>query len=178
MKEAGRISLLSKRWKYMWTHYTCLNFDASHIINGILLGEKEVEVEKPLYLSWVNQVLKSHNGPTIDEFRVQFDLDGTCRSDIDNWVNFAMDKRVKRLELDFTDNRNYTRKEEYYYKYHITNHLHSSSLGFTGCNPLTNLILTHVYVTRQVLENFLTYCPFLEQLSVQDSLGLVNLKGS
>ncbi|XP_059658984.1 F-box/FBD/LRR-repeat protein At4g00160-like [Cornus florida] len=93
MKEAGRSSLLSKRWRYIWTYIAALNFDASHIIDAILLAddrEKEVEAQRPLYLSWINQVVKSHKAPTIDEFRVHFDFDVTCRFDIDNWLDFFL----------------------------------------------------------------------------------------
>ncbi|XP_059666196.1 FBD-associated F-box protein At5g38590-like [Cornus florida] len=176
MKEAARTSLLSKRWRYMWTHIKGLNFDALHIIYEVLLGDKELEVERPLYLSWINQVLKLYNGPTIDEFRVQFNLDESCEFDIDNWVNFAIEKRVKRLELDFFEGRGRTEGYNFPCTDSITNHLHSLSLGFTSCNSLTNLLLAHVNVTGQVLEYFLTNCPFLEQLSVRDSGSLVNLK--
>ncbi|XP_059657395.1 F-box/FBD/LRR-repeat protein At4g26340-like [Cornus florida] len=180
MKEAGRTSLLSKRWRHTWTYITGLNFDSLHIIYGLKLEEKEVEVERPLYLSWVNQVLKSHNAPTIDEFRVQFDLDETCRLDIDNWVNFAMEKRVRRLEIDLSEGAAGSRDHEKNYNfpdaYGITNHLHSLSLGFTSCNFLTNLLLTDVNVNGQVLEYFLTNCPLLEQLFVKKSYSLVNLK--
>ncbi|XP_059658960.1 putative F-box/LRR-repeat protein At3g18150 [Cornus florida] len=97
MKEAGRSSLLSKRWRYTLTYITALNFDASHIIYGLELEDKKLEVERPLYLSWVNQVLNSYNGPSTDRFRVQFDLNGTSRFDLDNWV---IEQRVKRLDLD------------------------------------------------------------------------------
>ncbi|XP_059658989.1 F-box/LRR-repeat protein At3g03360-like [Cornus florida] len=180
MKEAGRTSLLSKRWRYTWTYIAGLNFDSLHIMFGIELREKKIEVERPLYLSWVNQVLKSHNAPTIDEFRVQFDLDETCRFDIDNWVNFAMEKRVRRLELDLSEGVAGSREEEDNYNfpnpYGITNYLHSLSLGFTSCNFLTNLLLTDVNVNGQVLEYFLTNCPLLEQLFVKSSYSLVNLK--
>ncbi|XP_059657389.1 F-box/LRR-repeat protein At3g03360-like [Cornus florida] len=176
MKEAARSSLISKRWRYMWTYVTRMNFDASSIIDGILLGDKEVEAERPLYLSWVNQVLKSHNAPTIDEFRVQFDLDETCRFDIDNWINFAMEKRVRSLKLDLKELTEYDREVGENYKFSHTNHLHSLSIGFTNCNSLTNLVLSHVDVSGRVLEYILTTCPSLEQLSVQESESLVNLK--
>ncbi|XP_059666194.1 putative F-box/FBD/LRR-repeat protein At5g52460 isoform X1 [Cornus florida] len=51
MKEAARTSLLSKRWRYMWTYIKGLNFDALHIIYEVLRGDKELEVERSLYLS-------------------------------------------------------------------------------------------------------------------------------
>ncbi|XP_059657227.1 F-box/LRR-repeat protein At3g26922-like [Cornus florida] len=180
MKEAARTSFLSKRWRYMWTHITRLNFDpSSHIIQGICERQKEVEVERPLYLSWVNQVLTSHNAPTIDEFRVRFDFGESSTLDINNWVNFAMEKRVKILELDLAECTDYSREEEDYNfpdPDGIINHLHSLPFGFTSCNFLTNLLLTHVNVTGQVLEYFLTNFPNLEQLYVKESDALVNLK--
>ncbi|XP_059657334.1 putative F-box/LRR-repeat protein At3g42770 [Cornus florida] len=179
MKEAVRTSVLSKSWRYMWTHITHLNFDSSRVIEGIQLEQKKVEVERPFFLGWVNQVLKSHKAPTIDEFRVHFDFGESYRLDIDNWVKFAMEKRVKRLELDLAELTHYSREEANYSIPDldgITNHLHSLSLGFTSCNSLTNLLLTYVNVTGQVLEYFLTNFPNLEQLSVKESDTLVNLK--
>ncbi|XP_059657324.1 F-box/FBD/LRR-repeat protein At1g13570-like [Cornus florida] len=178
MKEAGRTSLLSKRWRYTWTYITGLNFDSLPIKFGIKLREKKVEVERPLYLSWVNHVLKSHNAPIIDEFRVQFDLDETYRLDIDNWVNFAMKKRVKRLELDLSESIRNRDRGNYNFPDldGITNHPYSLSLGFTKCNFLTNLLLTDTNINGQVLEYFLTNCPLLEQLCVKNSDSLVNLK--
>ncbi|XP_059658933.1 uncharacterized protein LOC132305285 [Cornus florida] len=90
-----------------------------------------------------------------------------------------MEKRVKRLELDLAELTDYSRKEENYNfpdPDGITNHLHSLSLGFTNCNSLTNLLLTYVNVTGQVLEYSLTNFPNLEQLPVKESDALVNLK--
>ncbi|XP_059657224.1 uncharacterized protein LOC132303811 [Cornus florida] len=90
-----------------------------------------------------------------------------------------MEKRVKRLELDLAELTDYSREEEDYNfpdPDGIANHLHSLSLGFTSCNSLTNLLLTHVNVTGQDLEYFITNFPNLEQLYVKESDALVNLK--
>ncbi|XP_059658905.1 F-box/FBD/LRR-repeat protein At4g00160-like [Cornus florida] len=176
MKEAARTSVLSKRWRYLWTHITILNFDAPHLIDGILLGDKEVKVERPLFLSWVNQVLKSYNGLSVDEFRVKFDLDESCSFDVDNWVNFAIEKRVKRLKLELSEIWGNSTGYNFPDTGRITSHLHSLSLGLTYWNSLTDLRLAHVNITGQVLEYFLSNCTFLEQLSVQKSDDLVNLK--
>ncbi|XP_059658903.1 F-box/FBD/LRR-repeat protein At1g16930-like [Cornus florida] len=176
MKEAARTSVLSKKWRYLWTHITVLHFDAPHLIDGILLEDKELKVERLLYLSWVNQVLKSNNSPSVDEFRVHFDLDESCSLDIDNWVNFAIEKRVKRLELELSEIWRTSEGYSFPDTGYITSHLHSLSLGFTCWNSLTDLRLAHVNITGQVLEYFLSNCTFLEQLSVQNSDLLVNLK--
>ncbi|XP_059658962.1 putative F-box/FBD/LRR-repeat protein At1g66300 [Cornus florida] len=166
MKKAARISLLSNRWRYLWTYIAALNFDASHIIYGLELGDKKPEVERHLYLSWVNQVLKSHYAPTINEFNVQFDLDVTCKFDIDNWVNFVVEKRVKRLEFDSLENWG---KTSYNFPDAdcITNHLHSLFLGFTSFNSLTNLFLKYV----DCLE--ITYCFNVESIEIS-AMNLVS----
>ncbi|XP_059658956.1 uncharacterized protein LOC132305312 [Cornus florida] len=92
------------------------------------------------------------------------------------WVNFAIEKRVKRLELHFYESGEIKERYNFPDTDRITNHLHSLSLGFTRFNSLTNLLLTDVKVTGQALEDFLTNCPFLEQLSMKKSECLVNLK--
>lgn len=51
------------------------------------------------YVSWVNEVLQSHQASTLDEFRVNFDPDSKSSPDIDNWIEFAIQKRVQRLEV-------------------------------------------------------------------------------
>ena len=43
--------------------------------------------------SWVNHVLELHQGDTIDELRVLFEMDGTFTSEIDNWLLFSLEKR-------------------------------------------------------------------------------------
>lgn len=44
------------------------------------------------YIKWVNEILDSYKGATIDNFKVHFDLDYTFRSQIDHWVDLAIEK--------------------------------------------------------------------------------------
>ena len=41
----------------------------------------------------MNHVLELHQGDTIDEFRVLFDMDGTFTSEIDSWLLFSLKKK-------------------------------------------------------------------------------------
>ncbi|XP_059626054.1 uncharacterized protein LOC132269059 [Cornus florida] len=172
MKEAARTSVVSSRWKELWTYTTgTLDFEALKLLwkvrrkgNWKLLG-----VERANYISWVNRVLNSHKGATLAEFRIHFDLDSSSTSDIDNWVHFAMEKRVQRLELNLK--RLLSNLLEGHY-----NLSSMRSLDFSRLESLTAIRFTYVDVTAECLECFLSSCPFLEEVSVDNSACLVNLK--
>ncbi|KAH7836013.1 hypothetical protein Vadar_031971 [Vaccinium darrowii] len=92
-REAGRSSMLSHRWRNLWKLTTSLNFDESETMWKMIRKPRE----SSKYIAWVNQVLKLHFHPSLDEFRVNYFLDGSDSCDIDEWINFAIPKRVKVL---------------------------------------------------------------------------------
>ncbi|KAK8495889.1 hypothetical protein V6N12_018069 [Hibiscus sabdariffa] len=53
------------------------------------------------YVEWITRVLNSHQAPTIDELRVRCDLTPKYTRKIDRWIEVALMKKVRRLELDF-----------------------------------------------------------------------------
>ncbi|KAF7151406.1 hypothetical protein RHSIM_Rhsim02G0105400 [Rhododendron simsii] len=85
---------------------TRLNFDAWAITRKIqfpaLARETELyhaRLDRAKYVSRVNEVLESHRGESVEEIKISFGLDGSHSRTIDNWVNFAFEKGVKRFEL-------------------------------------------------------------------------------
>lgn len=60
MKEAGQMSVLSKRWRYVWADIPILNFDDSNTFDELKFGDKSLELETSWYLRWVNQVVGSY----------------------------------------------------------------------------------------------------------------------
>ena len=95
LREAVRTSVLSKRWRYVWTCISVLNFDAA-------VGN----IGKTNSVNWVYCVLEKYKALNIDEFRVNFDLRNKHRSDIDRWVEFALSNRVHTFELNLLGNDN------------------------------------------------------------------------
>lgn len=59
--------------------------------------------ERSKFIVWVNDVLELHQGDTIDEFRVFFDMDGTFSVVLDNWIRFSIRKKVKKAFIEFVD---------------------------------------------------------------------------
>lgn len=119
-----------------------------------------------MYVEWVNRVLESHKGATIDGFRVYFDLDSSYSSDNDSWINFALQMKARRLELDL---ERISGSSENIYRFPAQ----SVTAHPTIKNSLTHLKLNYVDVTQQLLEYLLSNCPFLEFVCVRGSQSLV-----
>lgn len=168
LKEASQTSILSRRWRYLWTFTTgSLDFDGSALQN--LLGiEKYCEKEKGWFVRWVNGVLRLYQGSTIDEFRACFVVsEKNFTLDIENWLSFSLRKKVKRFLLECKCLRNCD-----YQQYTLTNQF----LCNYSLDSLTVFCLTYVQVTEKALQYLLSNCPFLEVLGMECSDSLQNLK--
>ncbi|KAL7189357.1 hypothetical protein ACSBR1_039074 [Camellia fascicularis] len=103
-----------------------------------------------------HSLIVDHQGPKLFGLK--------CRQFVD-WINFAFQKRVKRLKFNFRctwTNGNWN--------YPLTAHI----LHYHRLDSLTSLYLCYVDVTRQVLEYILFVCPLLEELSILHSRSLLN----
>ena len=111
LEERQRTSILSRRWRYLWTFVTCnLVFDKSRLqpvwekfkCHEISIADfrTALSTERSKFIVWVNDVLELHQGDTIDEFRVFFDMDGTFSAVLDNWIRFSGQNLLFRLFLE------------------------------------------------------------------------------
>lgn len=123
-------------------------------------------MESYRFVSLVNRVLRSHESSTLEGFRVCFspDLDSQC--EIDSWIKFAIQKRVKHLELDLNSFENLNDTEICVFPSYVSNF-----------SSLKSLRLNRVDVTGEILQHLLlSRCPFLELLSISNSPSLTSLK--
>ncbi|KAL3514095.1 hypothetical protein ACH5RR_026812 [Cinchona calisaya] len=190
INEAAQTSVLSSRWKNLWKYTPRLDFDAPKAMAGIARKRELLESERCKYVNWVNRVMQLHEGLTLDEFRLCFDLDISSQKEIDRWLEYAFRRGVKWLELNLlihgTFSQNFSRCYDFPdYLLNLINGLSKEQLHLdysTVTHPklvefssLRALCLKGVNVTGEVIESFLHNCPLLERLVVVGSGKLVNL---
>ncbi|XP_042027027.1 putative FBD-associated F-box protein At5g38570 [Salvia splendens] len=170
LKEAGVTSVLSRRWCYLWTNVARLDFDVDDKLVSIAADLKLRIPERKKYVNWVNRVMRQHRGPVLDLVRICFILDKSSSGAIDNWVKFAIAKRVQRLELDLLGNEETRRWLTYNYTFPYK----PSMLNWL--KGLKALSLKCVNVSKETLDCFLLRCPELQSFSLHSAEGLKSVK--
>ncbi|KAM7507390.1 hypothetical protein LguiA_017843 [Lonicera macranthoides] len=177
LKEAARTSALSRRWTGQWAFTNRLNF-LTYIPGGKNCTKwAELNHKRHQYAEWINQVLKLHKSPILEEFKVYFDFKHQWESDIDKWLKFALARGVRILELDFSWNGsglgNFERIDNYALPFNksLRSSCHDVSVG-----SLKEPCFTCVDVNGEALEFLLSNCPLLERLIVSNSNVLLNVR--
>lgn len=183
--EAVKTSAVSKRWRYVWSYITCLDFD-SNVNNrswfqppvGEAISSDDFHSHKwqLRYVKWISCVLEQHKRCNIREFRVCFDLDYDYREYFHKWMPLILRNRVETIDINlslqgapFSCNT--------FYSYRKCSDLY---LCFgrprVGLNTLKSLSLNAVYAGDYIINNFIECSPLLEHLSLHMDLALKNLK--
>ncbi|KAL3510637.1 hypothetical protein ACH5RR_030038 [Cinchona calisaya] len=161
-KEGFRTRILSKRWINLCTYLACLDFDyCTHDKIAISRSWNRDESEKQEdFVRRVNKVLQSHNALVLDEFKVRFELDNSSEKDINKWLQFAFSRKVKRLELDFSEQGMLCcyRTNSY--------NLACSPSNMIGLDSLKELSLTGVFIFEEIFNHLFHNCQFLECLLI------------
>ncbi|CAO1940912.1 unnamed protein product [Urochloa humidicola] len=96
-KEIVRTSVLSNRWKHIWTVCPKLRFDGITMFGENVTGAEQYTQK---FIDNVNGVLKQYRGKVVEEFEVKFEFDAALSEHLDDWVKFALSSRAKNLALD------------------------------------------------------------------------------
>ncbi|PIA25253.1 hypothetical protein AQUCO_12100008v1 [Aquilegia coerulea] len=124
LKYAIRTSILSKSWRNLWK--TSFRY-ATYLHFGKDFAKAQTREE---FVSTVNRYLQLHSSNEIDEFQLLFHPGEQYKADLNNWIEFAVLKGVKNLDLVFCsdEDKEYIRLPD----------------SFFGCNSLIHFRASHV----------------------------------
>ncbi|XP_076951783.1 F-box/LRR-repeat protein At3g26922-like [Bidens hawaiensis] len=146
VKDAVVISSVCKNWRFLWRGLTHLNFISS-------VSSKQVEQ--------VNSVIRSYNNPVVHEFQIYFGIGNINQRNIDEWLQFAANKKVEILELHININ---------------VLDIALSNARVVELVHLKKLCLTDIAVRDADLEELLKGSPHLESISIDGSRFLTHIR--
>uniref|UniRef100_A0A0E0KR57 F-box domain-containing protein n=1 Tax=Oryza punctata TaxID=4537 RepID=A0A0E0KR57_ORYPU len=176
-KEAIRMSVLSSKWRYMWTLRSKISLDGGAVCGSRKRGQNKYCQR---FINNVKKVLQNHQGKMVEAFGIKFELDSILVDHLNKWVSFAVSARTKHLSFDLAPIRFAHRDDRYIFPFEILDsgsicrlqHLQFSFVSlqppswFGGFPNLRKLELNLVHVTRKELENMLCNCCCLEWMSM------------
>ncbi|KAJ8451850.1 hypothetical protein Cgig2_007333 [Carnegiea gigantea] len=160
LREAATTSVLSKRWRYVWANLSNLDFDGLSTLHGRGYSTR-YESDACKYVHRVNQVVSSSLAPRIHKFRIRFLLGASYGYNIRTWVNFAMRKNVKELELNFSSCLGVGPEDPFYIE------SFRCYARFPSAHSLVSLSLSGLSISGYFFESFLFNFPNLERLTMK-----------
>ncbi|XP_059436493.1 putative F-box/LRR-repeat protein At3g42770 [Corylus avellana] len=199
VREAATTSILSKRWRYLWTTSSNLDLDPKNMLGHFLnLGHFKSQhtqwkqKQKGRFVRWANHILELYAGKKVDSFRVEYPLGRDHGCDIDRWIQFAIDMQVQNLSINLLEHHLSDLSRELY-KFpdwlcdqagkkskmkHLSLNFCSLSIpaNFNGLNSLSSLSLTKTSLSQENVDNILNGCPSLEWFSMSECRCPFHLK--
>ncbi|KAL1532082.1 F-box/LRR-repeat protein-like protein [Salvia divinorum] len=165
LKEAMATSLLSSRWKNLWMLTSSkLDLRIDFLETFKRMGNCERHTLQCNYVGWVDRLLTRLQvvkpSTNLVEFRLSFNLSSSFASWIDDWLSYAVSRKVERLDLFFV--ANYFEEKRYSFPYKEGNFPDNLSL-------LKRLSLHYVDVSGEAVAFMLGNCRLLEKLSLHQA---------
>ena len=191
LKDAGVTSLLSRSWRYMWCRSVRLDFEDYERMLKIVAQPSLRNQERSRYIHWINRVMLHHKSGILEEFKICYDLDKHYKGPLTKWIEFAISKKVQKLELNLMENDQETFSDfvsNFVFPHKVLDTKPRSlkikslsvpqmpSAKVTEINLLKSLIFKCVNVSDEAIGKILTSCRVLQHLYIYNPGHRMNVK--
>ncbi|XP_068645104.1 putative F-box/LRR-repeat protein At5g54820 [Aristolochia californica] len=200
---AVRTSILSKRWLHLWTSIFRIDLDENYFTqnrtrqdfveaNMAWLASGIKSTGQKRFVEFGRKFLASYPNNEIESLRIcMSDCLTKYRNDVNEWIKFAVDKKVRDLDLTFFDgsklgDMRYQDIAAYELPPFIYQHKHIRSLkliatvfrprSFTDFTSLRSLSVSWIKITQELLNILFENCKALDAFTMEKCTCLQSTK--
>ncbi|CAI9301937.1 unnamed protein product [Lactuca saligna] len=176
-KDAIRTGTLSKRWEHLWTSVPTLSFTNTDYYD-IFSESPRNPNSRSDFVSFVDKTLTQCRQLKLKKFQVCSSYDIRFKSQVNNWVRYAISRDVEELDLRFWNRESLIEVllDEYLFISSCLTklRLYSCKLNPSGAISWTNLrrlCISWGHIDEDLIENILSGSPVLETLVLNYCYG-------
>ncbi|XP_068645105.1 putative F-box/LRR-repeat protein At5g54820 [Aristolochia californica] len=186
---AVRTSILSKRWHYLWTSIFRIDLDENYFTQNrtrqdfleanmgwLASGIKSTGQKR--FVEFGRKFLASYPNNEIESLRIcMSDCLTKYRDDVNEWIKFAVDKKVRDLDLSFFDGSKLGDVAAYELPPFIYQDKHIRSLKLTAAvfrprsfkdfTSLRSLSISLIQITQEFLDILFENCKALDAFTME-----------